>query len=94
MPLALQLRFGFIGAAIDVTDRRRAEAAMKAGAVDYVLFQNEASLREALARALVECQSNSRPAKRDESAGAKLARLTHLAGGRAEGLPHVQAQGR
>ena len=61
-------------AGADVTT---AVAAMKAGAVDYVLFQDETSLREALARALVECQGNSRPAKRDESAGAKLARLTH-----------------
>ena len=60
-------------AGADVTT---AVAAMKAGAVDYVLFQDEASLREALARALVECQGNSRPAKRDESAGARLARLT------------------
>jgi FixJ family two-component response regulator len=51
-------------------------AAMKAGAVDYVLAEDEASLGTKLAIAFAECQGSSRPTTPDESASARLARLT------------------
>ncbi len=53
-----------------------AVAAMKAGAIDYVLAKDEASLRAKLASAMAECQGAVRPTARDENAGARLARLT------------------
>ncbi len=53
-----------------------AVAAMKAGAVDYVIVTDDASLRTRLATSMAECQGAVRPATRDENAGARLARLT------------------
>ncbi|TMJ18004.1 MAG: hypothetical protein E6G94_00890 [Alphaproteobacteria bacterium] len=49
---------------------------MKAGAVDYLVLTDEASLRARLAEAMAECQGAARPATGDETAGARLARLT------------------
>lgn len=53
-----------------------AVAAMKAGAVDYIMAKDETSLHEALANAMAECQSAARPTTLDESASARVARLT------------------
>jgi PAS domain S-box-containing protein len=53
-----------------------AVAAMKAGAVDYVILADEASLRTALANAMAECHGPVRPTIPDENAGARVARLT------------------
>jgi len=53
-----------------------AVAAMKAGAVDYVILTDEASLRAALMNAMAECHSTVRPVIPDENAGARVARLT------------------
>jgi len=53
-----------------------AVAAMKAGAIDYVVFTDEASLRDKLSQVMAECQSAIRPPTRDENAGARVARLT------------------
>jgi PAS domain S-box-containing protein len=63
--------------AIDAaTNVGAAVAAMKAGAVDYVILGDDASLRAALANAMAECHGTVRPAIPDENAGARLARLT------------------
>lgn len=59
-----------------VSDVGTAVAAMKAGAIDYIIVTDEASLRATLAAAMAECQGAVRPATRDENAGARLARLT------------------
>jgi FixJ family two-component response regulator len=53
-----------------------AVAAMKAGAIDYVIMKDEASLRATLANAMAECHGAVRPTTRDENAGARVARLT------------------
>lgn len=53
-----------------------AVAAMKAGAVDYVVVEDEPSLGARLASALAECHGAVRPTTRDENAGARVARLT------------------
>ncbi|GBD50159.1 PAS domain S-box protein [Methylopila sp. Yamaguchi] len=57
-------------------DAAAAVAAMKAGAVDYVTVEDEASLLTKLASALAECHGSSRQTTPDETAGARLARLT------------------
>lgn len=53
-----------------------AVAAMKAGAVDYVILADEAPLRTQLANAMADCRCAVRPTTRDENAGARVARLT------------------
>ncbi len=53
-----------------------AVAAMKAGAIDYVIVQDEASLRAKLTTAMADCHGAVRPTTRNENAGARLARLT------------------
>ncbi|MDR4307700.1 PAS domain S-box protein [Chelatococcus sambhunathii] len=53
-----------------------AVAAMKAGAIDYLIVEDEASLEKKLANALAECQAPSPLATPEESASARLARLT------------------
>ncbi|WP_210318344.1 PAS domain S-box protein [Aureimonas endophytica] len=53
-----------------------AVAAMKAGALDYVIVKDDASLAASLAGAIAECQGSVRPTTRDENAGARIARLT------------------
>lgn len=53
-----------------------AVAAMKAGAIDYMIVKDEASLRVKLATAMAECHGAVRPTTRDENAGARVARLT------------------
>ena len=58
------------------TDAEAAVAAMKAGAVDHVVAREEASLRLKLARAVAECNAAVRPTTRDESAAARVAKLT------------------
>lgn len=51
-------------------------AAMKAGAVDYILAGDGDSLRACLAAAIAECQGATRATTRDENASARIARLT------------------
>lgn len=58
------------------TDVGIAVAAMKAGAVDYVIQTDEASFRATLANAIADCQRAVRPTMHDENAGARVARLT------------------
>ncbi|MBV8685298.1 MAG: PAS domain S-box protein [Alphaproteobacteria bacterium] len=53
-----------------------AVSAMKAGAVNYVVLANDASLRRTLAGALAECLGTVRPTSRDDHAGARIGRLT------------------
>lgn len=53
-----------------------AVAAMKAGAVDYIVAADEASLTASLAGAFAECQGAARAATRDENASARIGRLT------------------
>lgn len=55
---------------------RAAVAAMKAGAVDYLIVAEEAAFRATLANAMAECVGAARTATRDEHAGARVARLT------------------
>ena len=57
-------------------DVTAAVAAMKAGAIDYVVLNDEASLGPKLASAVAECVGTVRPTTRDENAGARVARLT------------------
>ena len=57
-------------------DITTAVAAMKAGALDYIVSGDEASLRAALAGSIAECQGAARSPARDESAAARIARLT------------------
>ena len=57
-------------------DVTAAVAAMKAGAVDYVIVKDEASLRANLAKTIAESHSAIRPTTRDENADARVARLT------------------
>ena len=49
---------------------------MKAGATDYVVATDEASLRASLTNALAECHAAIRPTTRGEIAGGRVARLT------------------
>jgi PAS domain S-box-containing protein len=51
-------------------------AAMKSGAVDYLVVQDDASLATKLTTAIAECHAAVRPTTRDESSGARVARLT------------------
>jgi PAS domain S-box-containing protein len=51
-------------------------AAMKAGAVEYLVASDEASFRATLAGAIAECQGSGRATTRDENASARIARLT------------------
>ncbi|MBB3952498.1 PAS domain-containing protein [Aureimonas jatrophae] len=57
-------------------DVTTAVAAMKAGALDYIITDDETSLPTALANALAECQGATRAPARDEGAAARIARLT------------------
>ncbi|RUM23894.1 PAS domain S-box protein [Rhizobium vallis] len=57
-------------------DVEAAVTAMKAGAIDYVFVAKEAFLRPTLSKAMAECLGTMRPMKRDEKAGARIARLT------------------
>ena len=57
-------------------DAQAAVTAMKAGAIDYLIVADDASLSAALTTAMAECFSTLRPTKRDENAGARVARLT------------------
>jgi PAS domain S-box-containing protein len=57
-------------------DVASAVTAMKAGAVDYIVARDEASLRAMLASALAECHGTVRPRTPDENAGARVERLT------------------
>lgn len=63
---------------LDAPDAEVASAvtAMKAGALDYITLSDENTLRTALATAIAECQAGARPATREETAGARIARLT------------------
>ena len=58
------------------TDLMSAVAAMKAGATDYVVVDDEAALHTGLSSALAECFAAARPVSRDETARARVARLT------------------
>ncbi len=64
--------------ALDIADAdvSCAVAAMKAGAVDYLPIGDEAALKTALADAIAACQGTARATSRDESAAARIARLT------------------
>ncbi|MFP5076136.1 PAS domain S-box protein [Rhizobium sp. YIM 134829] len=53
-----------------------AVAAMKAGAIDFIVFSEEAVLRDKLGAVLAESQATVRPATRNEQASAHIARLT------------------
>jgi PAS domain S-box-containing protein len=53
-----------------------AVTAMKAGAIDFILFGKEAALQDKLSAVLAECHATVRPATRDEEASAHIARLT------------------
>jgi FixJ family two-component response regulator len=57
-------------------DVSAAVAAMKAGAIDYIVLNDEESLGPRLASAIAECVGTVRPTTRDEHAGARVARLT------------------
>jgi PAS domain S-box-containing protein len=65
--VAIDAKSADIGAAV---------AAMKAGAVDYVIRSDEASLRTALGEASAKCRSVVAPSALDETASARIARLT------------------
>lgn len=58
------------------TDAEAAVAAMKAGAIDYVVAEDEPTLRVKLAGAMADCNASVRPITRDESAAARVAKLT------------------
>jgi len=79
VPRELRARsIGLPTIALDIAnaDISRAVAAMKAGAVDYLPIEDKASLQTALADAITGCQGASRTTSRDESAAARIARLT------------------
>jgi len=59
-----------------VADATAAVAAMKAGAIDYVIAKDDVSLSATLAKAMAECRGVVSPAKREEEADARVARLT------------------
>ena len=58
------------------TDLMSAVAAMKAGATDYILMDDPDALRARLSSAIADCLASVRPVSRDETASARLARLT------------------
>ena len=58
------------------SDVASAVTAMKAGAIDYITVTNEQSFYETLAHAIAECHGVTKPTTRDESAVARVARLT------------------
>ena len=53
-----------------------AVAAMKAGAIDYLLFAEDTVLQERLASALAECHATASPPSRDQEVSAQIGRLT------------------
>lgn len=55
---------------------RAAVTAMKAGAIDYLMLEGEAALRDKLRAVLAECHAMVRPTTRDEEASAHIQRLT------------------
>lgn len=57
-------------------DLTSAVAAMKAGATDYIVVEDDATLHARLASAISECLAATRPVSRDETANARIARLT------------------
>ena len=57
-------------------DVRLGVAAMKAGAMDYLVVDKEPGFSSALAAAMAESAGALRPATHDESAGARVAKLT------------------
>ncbi|MBB4615983.1 PAS domain-containing protein [Sphingomonas abaci] len=57
-------------------DLASAVAAMKAGATDYIVVTDEAALCLGVSSAIAECLAAVRPVSRDETASARLARLT------------------
>lgn len=73
---AQSIRLPTIALAEPDDDASAAVTAMKAGAVDYVDASNDDAILSSLSTALAECHAASRPAERDESADARLARLT------------------
>lgn len=58
------------------TDLMSAIAAMKAGASDYVVVEDETSVPAGLSSAIAECLAAVRPVSRDETASARVTRLT------------------
>ncbi|WP_267433865.1 PAS domain-containing protein [Sphingomonas sp. GM_Shp_1] len=64
--------------ALDEPEASAASAvtAMKAGAIDYLLFDEEALLRQRLAAALAECHPTTGSPTRDQEVGAQIGRLT------------------
>lgn len=57
-------------------DVASAVAAMKAGAIDYLTVTDEDTLRALLVDAMAECRGVARTASHDETAAARVARLT------------------
>lgn len=57
-------------------DLMSAVAAMKAGATDYIIVEDDAKLHTRLSSAIIECLAAVRPVSRDETASARIARLT------------------
>jgi PAS domain S-box-containing protein len=53
-----------------------AVAAMKSGAIDYVVVDEDTALRDKLAAALAECHPAASPSARDEGVNAQIGRLT------------------
>lgn len=60
----------------DAADVASAVTAMKSGATDYLTLTDDGSLPSLLANALAECHGAARPASPDETAAARVARLT------------------
>lgn len=58
------------------TGAASAVAAMKAGAVDYLAVTDDDAFHHALENAMSECHGTMRSPTRDETAGARVARLT------------------
>ena len=58
------------------TNLMSAVAAMKAGATDYIVAQDDAALHPGLSNAIADCLAAVRPVSRDETASARIARLT------------------
>ena len=53
-----------------------AVAAMKAGAINYLVVKEDDDFRDTLTTAMAECQGAARPTTRDEKAASRVARLT------------------
>ena len=94
LSIARELKARSIGLPAIVLDGPDAEiasavAAMKAGAIDYLMVTDDELFRSLLTSAMAECQGSARPATRDEKAASLVARLTsrerevlfHLVGG-------------